>query len=220
MIAVISSIISAVSSIAATVGPAVSAFATTLVAKLPTIVETIVKVAKVVVQVAEVLGILSPGEDALTLGAKVKQEGTRGRMEGESMEEYFDYLRNEVELDKEMLANMTEEEKIECQVVGTAMTSEAISEKMGVQLSPEFIASMAKMEMSAIQLENYVKSFSEKNIDSMDYLTKFLEGKLSDSDLAQIYEIVESVEMSIDPNLDDNALQSKIDDMKIAIQPD
>ena len=220
MIALISSIISAVSSIAATVGPAVSAFATTLVAKLPTIVETIVKVAKVVVQVAEVLGILSPGEDALTLGAKVKQEGTRGRMEGESMEEYFDYLRNEVELDKEMLANMTEEEKIECQVVGTAMTSEAISEKMGVQLSPEFIASMAKMEMSAIQLENYVKSFSEKNIDSMDYLTKFLEGKLSDSDLAQIYEIVESVEMSIDPNLDDNALQSKIDDMKIAIQPD
>lgn len=220
MISIISAIISAVSSISATVGPAVSTFATTLVTKLPTIAETIVKVAKVVVNVAQVFGLLSPEEDALTLGAKVNQEGTRERMEGESLEDYFNYLRNEVELDKERLANMTEEEKIECQVVGTAMASMAISEKMGVQLSPEFIASMSKMEMSAIQLENYVKSFSNNIIDSMDYLTKFLEGKLSDSDLAQIYEIVESVETYIEPGLDDNALQSKIDDMKIAIKPD
>ena len=115
--------------------------------------------AKVVVDVAQAFGILNPDEDALTLGAKVKQEGTRGRMDGESMEDYFNYLREEVELDKEKLDNMTDEEKVACQVVGTAMTSEAISEKMGVKLSPEFVASMAKMEMSAVQLEAYVKSF-------------------------------------------------------------
>ena len=110
MIAIISSIISAVSSIATTVGPALSTFATTLVAKLPSIIETIVKVAKVVVDVALAFGLLNPDEDALTLGAKVKQEGTRGRMDGESMEDYFNYLREEVELDKEKLDNMTDEQ--------------------------------------------------------------------------------------------------------------
>ena len=220
MIAIISSIISAASSIAATVGPALSTFATTLVAKLPSIIETIVKVAKVVVDVAQAFGLLKPDEDALTLGAKVKQEGTRGRMDGESMEDYFNYLREEVELDKEKLDNMTDEEKVACQVVGTAMTSEAISEKMGVKLSPEFVASMAKMEMSAVQLEAYVKSFCKNGIDSMDYLIRFLNGKLSDSDLVQVYNIVESVEKVIDPTLDENALQSKIEDMKSAIQPD
>ena len=220
MIAIISSIISAVSSIATTVGPALSTFATTLVAKLPSIIETIVKVAKVVVDVAQTFGLLNPDEDALTLGAKVKQEGTRGRMDGESMEDYFNYLREEVELDKEKLDNMTDEEKVACQVVGTAMTSEAISEKMGVKLSPEFVASMAKMEMSAVQLEAYVKSFCKNGIDSMDYLIRFLNGKLSDSDLVQVYNIVESVEKVIDPTLDENALQSKIEDMKSAIQPD
>ena len=220
MIAIINSIISAVSSIAATVGPALSTFATTLVAKLPSIIETIVKVAKVVVDVAQAFGILNPDEDALTLGAKVKQEGTRGRMDGESMEDYFNYLREEVELDKDKLDNMTDEEKVACQVVGTAMTSEAISEKMGVKLSPEFVASMAKIEMSAVQLEAYVKSFCKNGIDSMDYLTRFLNGKLSDSDLVQVYNIVESVEKAIDPTLDDNALQSKIEDMKSAIESD
>ena len=220
MIAILGTIISVVSSIATTVGPALSTFATTLVAKLPSIIETIVKVAKVVVDVAQAFGLLNPDEDALTLGAKVKQEGTRGRMDGESMEDYFNYLREEVELDKEKLDNMTDEEKVACQVVGTAMTSEAISEKMGVKLSPEFVASMAKMEMSPVQFEAYVKSFCKNGIDSMDYLIRFLNGKLSDSDLVQVYNIVESVEKVIDPTLDENALQSKIEDMKSAIQPD
>ena len=220
MIAIISSIISAVSSIATTVGPAVSVFAKTLVEELPSIIETIVKVAKVVVDVAQTFGLLNPDEDALTLGAKVKQEGTRGRMDGESMEDYFNYLREEVELDKDKLDNMTDEEKVACQVVGTAMTSEAISEKMGVKLSPEFVASMAKIEMSAVQLESYVKSFCKNGIDSMDYLIRFLNGKLSDSDLVQVYDSVESVEKAIDPTLDDNALQSKIEDMKSAIESD
>ena len=123
MIAIISSIISAVSSIATTVGPAVSVFAKTLVEELPSIIETIVKVAKVVVDVAQTFGLLNPDEDALTLGAKVKQEGTRGRMDGESMEDYFNYLREEDELDKDKLDNMTDEEKVACEVVGTAMTS-------------------------------------------------------------------------------------------------
>ena len=219
MIPFIASIISAVSSLATTVGPVVSSFASTLVAKLPTIATTIVKVASVIVNVAQTFGLLNPGEDALTLGAKIGQEGTRGRMDGESMEDYFKYLREEVELDKERLESMSEEEKIECQVVGTAMTSEAISEKTGVKLSPDFIAAMSKMEMTAAQLEAYVKAFSKQGTDSMDYLTKFLDGKLSDSALVEVYNIVDSVEKALDPSLDDNALQAKIDDMKNAIQP-
>ncbi len=218
MIPLITTIASTVLSIATKVGPIVSSFVGPLVAKLPSICETIGKVAKVFGYVAQIFGLLNKDEDALTLGAKVKQEGTRGMMEGESMEDYFKYLRKEVELDKEKLAKMTEEDKIGCQVVGTSMIAGAISEKMGVKLSPDFVAFMAKMDMTAVQLENYVKSFSKNDLYSMDYLTKFLEGKLNDSQLAKVYNIVEAVERAIEPELDDEAILAKIEDMKNAVQ--
>lgn len=218
MIPLITTIATAVTTLMTNVGPAVSAFAKTLMTTLPIIKNVVVKVANVLTAVARSLDLFVPDEDVLTTAVKAGQEGTRERLEGESMEDYFKYLREEVKLDKEKLANMTDEEKTEYQIVGTSMVVESILEKTGVKFSPEFIAFMAKMEMSANQLEGYIKNFSKEGIDSMDYLTKFLDGKLPDSQLVRIYKIVESVEKTIDSDIDDNALNAKIDDMKKVAQ--
>lgn len=218
MIPLITTIASAVTTLAANVGPAVSAFAKALATTLPIIKDVVVKVANVFTVVGRWLDCFGPDDDVLTTAVKAGQEGTRERVEGESMEDYFKYLREEVELDKEKLANMTEEEKTEYRIVGTSMVVENIVEKTGVKFSPEFIAFMAKMEMSANQLDGYVKNFSKEGIGSMDDLTKFLGGKLPDSQLVRVYNIVESVEKTIDPGMDDNALNEKIDDMKKAVQ--
>lgn len=218
MIPLITTIASAVTTLAANVGPAVRAFAKALATTLPIVKDVVVKVADVFTTVARRFDYLGPNDDVLTTAVKASQEGTRERVEGESMEDYFKYLREEVELDKEILANMTEEEKTEYRIVGTSMVVENIVEKMGVKFTPDFIAFMAKMEMTANQLEGYVKNFSKEGIGSMDDLTKFLVGKLPDSQLVRIYNIVESVEKTIDPDMDDNALNEKIDDMKKVAQ--
>lgn len=220
MIGLFSAIVSGVSALVTTLGSPAVALATSLVTKLPQILEVarvvLHEIAEVITGVAQILDILLEDENAEELGAKAKQDGTRERMEDESMEDYINYLRNEVELDKEKLSKMSVQEKFECEAVGTGMLSVAIKERTNVSISPEFLLAMNKMKMTDTQLTKYINNFSKNGIESMDSFTKFLEGKLSDSELKEISSIIETVEKEIDPETTDLDIYEQIEEYKEA----
>ena len=211
-------LLSGLAAIVKMAGPIVTSFATQLVAKLPTIVETALEVLKVVgpivKDVAEVIGVLKNGDDVEDLGKKTMQEGTRPKMEEESMEDYFEYLRNEVKLDEERWKNMTDAERLQANVTGVSMVTTAISEKTKVNLSPDFIMAMKEMEMTAQQVCEYIKTFSEKNIDSMDSFTDYLRGELSGDTKKEVFNAIEETETKLLPDYSTGKILVEINSMK------
>lgn len=203
-------------------GPVVTKVASTLLTKLPEIVEVALNVSKiisaVVQSVAEIQGLSPHGEDVEELGFKTMQEGTRSKLEDESMEEYLDYLRNEVSVDKEKLKAMSDEDKLKCNVTGTGMLSQAISEKNDLEISGDFLLDMQKMKMTGEQLAKYIDAFSEKGIGSLDELTQYLRGELSDKESDKIEVIIKTVEKASNPSLSNGEILLKMDDMKQAIE--
>ena len=136
------------------------------------------------------------------------------KFEDETMEDYLNYLRNEVELDKEKMLHMSDEDKLKCSAIGTGMLSEAINEKTHVALSPEFMYEMQKMNLSGERISKYIDAFSENDIDTLDSLTKYLRGQLNEDDASTIGNIVENVEQEINPNGSFGDVLQTIEDMK------
>lgn len=218
----ISLLLGCLSTLISTLGPVVTKVASSLLTKLPEIVEVALKVSKVissVVQsVAEIQGLSPHGEDVEELGFKAMQEGTRTKMEDESMEDYLNYLRNEVSVDKTKFQALSEEDKLKCNVMGTGMLSQSISEKSGLEISGDFLLDMQKMKMSGEQLSKYIETFSEKGVDSLDELTQYLRGELNDRESAKIEAIIKSIEKTSNPSLSDGEVLLKMDAMKEAIE--
>lgn len=224
MFGIFTSILSGITSLFSGVGPTVCNIAANLVAALPKALEigkiVLHAIAEVVVKTAQIIEISPENENVEELGAKAMQEDTRPRMDDESMEDYLDYLRNEVTLDKEKLLMLSEENKIKCQAVGVGMLSEAIFEKNGVELSPAFLIAMNKMRMSAEILSTYLKEFSKNEINTMDILLDYLKGNLSDMETKDTHNIIRDIEKHISPDANMLEIQEKIEKYKDAVKQD
>lgn len=217
MIPFIGPIISAITSFVSTIGPAVARVATVLVTKLPEITRTIVSVAKIIVTVADALGLKNMMEPE-ELGAKMTQEGTRKRMDNESMEDYMAYLKKEVELDRERLLKMSDLEKVEMNAIGIGAIAQSIQEKTGVEISGDFIVDAYNMKLTADEITAFIKNFEKNELSSMDLLGKFLEGKLDQKDLKDVMDVVLGTEKELNPNDSNAEIMVKIEELKEAIQ--
>lgn len=204
------------------IGSAIASFAGSLIEKLSPVISIALQVVKaigeVVVAVANALGLIPEDESVEEIGAKTMQDGVRAKMEDESMQEYLDYLRNDVKLDEGKLAVMTDEEKVKCNSIGTAMVSTAIQEETGVKLSADFLIGMNKMKMTANQLTEIIKGFSEKGLNDMDMLPKFFQNRLSDQERLDVYEVIESTEKKLNPEASEADVLRKIDEMGEALE--
>ncbi len=160
------------------------------------------------------MGILRPNDNIEELGQKAMQEGTRPKMEDESTEQYIEYLRNEVKLDEEKWQTMTPEDMLKANALGTAIITTAISEKSGVDISADFITTIPKLELSANQISEYIKTFKENGIDSLDDLTDYLRGELSDDKKTEILQIVKETEGKLHPDFSNGEILCEIDSMK------
>ena len=198
----ISLLLGGLSTLISTLGPVVTKVATSLLTKLPEIVEVALKVSKVIEE----------------LGFKARQEGTRAKMENESMDDYLNYLRNEVSVDKKKFQALSDEDKLKCNVMGTGMLSQSISEKSDLEISGDFLLDMHKMKMSGEQLSKYIDAFSEKGVDSLDELPQYLRGELNDRESAKIEAIIKSIEKTSNPSLSDGEVLLRMDDMKQAVE--
>ena len=92
--------------------------------------------------VLHVLGINSDPADVM--GAKIVQADKKSD-EFDTIQAYIEYLKNEVELDKEKFDALSTEEKVAYGIVGMAVEANAIGEKLGVEISADVVEMAAKI---------------------------------------------------------------------------
>ncbi len=203
--------IGAISSIASTVGPAIAAVATTIAKVAPTI-EKIITFANVVSGIAQILGVLEPDENPEDLGAKAMQDGTRPRMADESAEEYLNYLKNDVELDKEKQAQMDDKDRLACIATGSALVLSTIAEKENIELSPEFVSNVSKTSLAAGDALKIASKFKDNNIE-VDKFNDYFNNNLSGEELSDVNQVMKDSVKEIHPDMSEKEIRAEINNM-------
>lgn len=203
--------IGAISSIASTVGPAIAAVATTIAKVAPTI-EKIITFANVVSGIAQILGVLEPDENPEDLGAKAMQDGTRPRMADESAEEYLNYLKNDVELDKEKQAQMDDKDRLACIATGSALVLSTIAEKENIELSPEFVSNVSKTSLAAGDALKIASKFKDNNIE-VNKFNDYFNNNLSGEELSEVNQVMKDSVKEIHPDMSEKEIRAEINNM-------
>lgn len=99
----------------------------------------------------------------------------------DSINDYIEYLRNEVKLDPAKLEKLTPEERQKYQLVGLGLYIKDIEEQQGVKLDPEFLKSIPKLkaqEYEAADIANLMQSMKKNGVTDMKQYVDFMKGDL------------------------------------------
>ncbi len=207
-----------ISATAAVIGPALSTAATFIVTKLPTILQTasviVSAITSIVTNVSKMLNIAPEGEQPDELGAKALQEGTRPIKEGETTQEYLDYLRNEVPLDKEKYDKMTPEQKLNCEIIGDTMLAASIEEKTGVEVPPEFLLAAGKIQMGYQTVYSLINAFKNSGIYSLGDYAKYISNDMSEKDAIKVGGAVKAAIADANPEMTPEDIEAEVIAMK------
>lgn len=130
--------------------------------------ELIKEVTSLISSVAELLGLKDEDDSSEEIGMK-SEKADRKPEDFDSREEYINYLRDDVELDKydrEKLSNENLKEKYSAK--GLDIEMGAINEKIGVKLGLEDYVMMAKAGINKVQdFMTIVDTFKEKGVEPL-----------------------------------------------------
>src|SRR5574344_2929240 len=148
------------------------------------------------------------------LGAKINQEGTRPQMESETTEDYINYLSENVELDKEKMEKSTLDEKFVNLSTGISLVSDSLNEKLGLNITGEFLVSIGKLNLNRNFVDNLLKNFIFHQQTNTDMFVSYLKNELENDDRTKMATILKDTIQNLDSTLTDKEIQTKIVDMK------
>ncbi|MDF2154515.1 hypothetical protein [Vibrio sp. CAU 1672] len=192
----IPSIISAITKIASSIGPMIAKYA-------PIVIETIgknlPKVINTIEAVSLVADVLRPNERAEDLGAKAMAADKKPE-DFEKMNEYIDYLRNGVEIDKDKLSDDTVDVMTR-QAIGSAIAVKGVSEKIGTDVTLPFLNTVSGLDLDPKVVVAIVKSYAESGLNADD-VEKFLGRTLSIEDTYKHGVALKNAFLASDPSID------------------
>lgn len=181
---------------------------------LPEILIAIQVIGTIVSAVAEALGLKNKEETPEELGMKA-EEAEKKPEDFESTEAYVEYLRKEVEVDKEKLNNLKDEDKIKYAAIGSSLYIKTIEEKYDMKMPAEFWTTVADLKMDGNQVKEYINSFKKHNIEDMSDMAGYIKNDLQDGkDKGKISEAMIDALKEINPELSENDLYDKLNNLK------
>lgn len=169
------------------------------------------KVGGAIQMVAVLLDILKPDEKPEELGAKALVSDKKPE-DFDSNAEYINYLRNEVQLDKEKFDKASVTEKIVRTAVGASLVANGIEEKKGFNIPLTFWVKVAQQTFKAKEINSLIDTFKADNLD------KFIassEGKLSYKDEVKTGDKLVEMYKDLEPNLSNEEIEEKV--MKLEV---
>lgn len=207
-----------ISTVATKIGPILSTAANIIATKLPVVLETasviVSAISNVVTKVSEMLDIVPQEENPEEIGAKTIQEGTRAKGPEETTQEYLDYLRTEVPLDRERFERMSEEEKMGCEIIGDTMLAKSIEEKTGVELPSEFLLTIPQAKLQCETVLALIKAFSDAGISSLNEYTRYISNDMSESEANVVGAAIKSAIQETSPEMTPEEIQREVITMK------
>lgn len=174
---VCSAVCSAVSSFCSGVGSAIMGGLGSLA---PAIVPWIAVAVKVISFLAELFAEKPREEKPEELGMKAEQADKKPE-DFDSINEYIEYLRQEIKVDAAKLENLSEEERMKYQAVGLGLYVKNIEEKQDMKLDPTFlkvVPEMINLGYSAQDIGNLMQSMKKNGVSDMKMYPEFMKGEL------------------------------------------
>lgn len=180
-----SSVCSAVGSLCSNIGSTIMGEVSSLVSSfLPVLGPTLEAALSVFVAVVSFLAELftdKPQEEKPEeIGMKAGQADKKPE-NFDSINDYIEYLRNEVQLDPADLEKLSDEEKQKYKLVGLGLYIKNIEEQQGVKLDPEFLKSIPKLKdqgYEAADIANLMQSMKNNGVTDMKQYVDFMKGDL------------------------------------------
>ena len=166
--------------------------------------------------VLHVLGINSDPADVM--GAKIVQADKKSD-EFDTIQAYIEYLKNEVELDKEKFDALSTEEKVAYGIVGMAVEANAIGEKLGVEISADVvemaakIAGIEKIAVEAKEVISVISNLKDEGISNLNDLCDCIKGS-GNSDRLKTGKIFLKILDILSPNEGKNIFNEIIDEVR------
>ena len=187
--------------------------------KYPSIAEfaqMIDKAADVMGDVLHVLGINADHADVM--GAKAAQ-ADKGIDEFDSVEAYTNYLKNEIEIDKEKMDALSTEERVAYSITGMAVEAGTIGEKLGVDIPAEAVelaakvAEIGKVAIEAKEIISLISKLKDEGIVNLNDVCDCLNGS-GESDRLKTVEALLKVLDAIRPNEGRDIINELIDEVR------
>lgn len=174
---VCSAVCSAVSSVCSSIGGAIMGG----IGSLAPVISPWLSIAVAVISVlAEIFTEKPKEEKPEELGMKAEQADKKPE-DFDSINDYIEYLRQEIKVDAAKLENLSEEERMKYQAVGLGLYVKNIEEKQGMKLDPAFlkvVPEMINLGYTAQDIGNLMQSMKKNGVNDMKMYPKFMKGEL------------------------------------------
>lgn len=174
---VCSAVCSAVSSVCSSIGGAIMGG----IGSLAPVISPWLSVAVAVISVlAEIFTEKPKEEKPEELGMKAEQADKKPD-DFDSINDYIEYLRQEIKVDAAKLENLSEEERMKYQAVGLGLYVKNIEEKQGMKLDPAFlkvVPEMINLGYTAQDIGNLMQSMKKNGVNDMKMYPEFMKGEL------------------------------------------
>lgn len=174
---VCSALCSAVSSVCSSIGGAIMGG----IGSLAPVISPWLSVAVAVISVlAEIFTEKPKEEKPEELGMKAEQADKKPE-DFDSINDYIEYLRQEIKVDAAKLENLSEEERMKYQAVGLGLYVKNIEEKQGMKLDPAFlkvVPEMINLGYTAQDIGNLMQSMKKNGVNDMKMYPEFMKGEL------------------------------------------
>jgi len=174
---VCSAVCSAVSSVCSSIGGAIMGG----IGSLAPVISPWLSVAVAVISVlAEIFTEKPKEEKPEELGMKAEQADKKPE-DFDSINDYIEYLRQEIKVDAAKLENLSEEERMKYQAVGLGLYVKNIEEKQGMKLDPAFlkvVPEMINLGYTAQDIGNLMESMKKNGVNDMKMYPEFMKGEL------------------------------------------
>lgn len=174
---VCSAVCSAVSSVCSSIGGAIMGG----IGSLAPVISPWLSIAVAVISVlAEIFTEKPKEEKPEELGMKAEQADKKPE-DFDSINDYIEYLRQEIKVDDAKLENLSEEERMKYQAVGLGLYVKNIEEKQGMKLDPAFlkvVPEMINLGYTAQDIGNLMRSMKKNGVNDMKMYPEFMKGEL------------------------------------------
>lgn len=192
----IPAMIAAISKMASTVGPLIAKYA-------PVVLETLGKNLPRVIQTIDAVSlaanVLRPNEQVEELGAKA-MAADKTPEDFARINDYIDYLRNEVEVDSQALSQDPLDSTIR-NTIGATIALKGVGETMGTEISLPFLNTISQLGLEPKLILTIVQAYSQSGL-SADEVEQYLDDQLSIAQSQQHSEVLVTAYQIADPQLD------------------
>ncbi len=201
----ISSAVSAVSSIAGSIGNALASAAKMV---LNVAGPWLSPVCNIVISVARMLGVLTGKDDPEALGMKAEM-ADRKPEDFDSIQEYIDYLRNEIRLDREQMERASAEKRTAYRAVGVSIAMKGINEKKGFEIPTEAWVAFAKAGLEGKEREINALLTRFRGEQMEDFIG-YVEGGLTPKKELEVGERLVEIYRELEPELSEAEIERRV----------